>query len=295
MEVNSHGDTVESIEMTVNRTAHTGALESGLRDLAHVARERVVHAANAAGHEYRCNPHGRSAFHTACVQGHADVVAFLLGLPGVAINLIDSNGRTPLHSASQDVNDGRAPGRAAIVKLLLAAPGININSVAFPGMTPLTLAVERGNCPIARLLVRHGARTHDVPSVQANLQPAAWARSQGHPDIADFLDEVHAAGGICKYRAEPRLRLLLLRALCLRGRASVVGHPAEEEGVLAQHTARRRLLYEWLFGSASQPATCDDDDNDGGARATPSPRLAGVPGGTDSGPLRLILEFWWSP
>ena len=271
--------------------------------------------------------HGHTMLGMACKNGQAAIVALLLGVPGIDVNRAKFKGVTPLLGACSDRTLCRHREIGDIVKLLLAAPGIELDCATVSGQTPLTHAAARGHEVIVRLLVGHGARTHNLPNLPASNQPETYARRFRHIAIADYLRDVHAAGGFAKYRAEPRLQLLLLRALCQQGRASVVrGHRAEEkaavaaaaaatsasatfykteadgaEAEVAQHVKRHRLLYERLFGATPRPrAACDDGDDDGdgaggGARAAPTPRLAGVPGGIESRSMRLIIEFWWSP
>jgi hypothetical protein len=275
------------MEAAALHAARTGALED-LRSMVAKDRALVLRAADYLG---------RSSLSIACLEGHTDVVSFLLGVPGIEINHADGDRCTSLLYASSN-------GYAAIVQLLLAAPGIEVDQATRNGFAPLVLAAWKGHDAIVRSLVRHGAITHDLP---AWAQPEAWSRSVGRFAIANYLRDVHAAGGIVKYRAEPRLKLLKLRALCQQGRASVVGDRTAEETDIAvaatsaagaEHDTkrRRRLLYEWLLGAAAQrPAVRDDDNAKDFARAALVPRVARVPGGTDSGPLRLILEYWWSP
>ena len=110
------------------------------------------------------------------------------------------------------------------------------------------IAAHRGHEAIAFSLVGRGARTHDVPDVPTAWQPEVLSREVGHAAIADYLRDVRAAGGIAKYRSEPRLQLLLLRALCSQGRASVIDDRAEEDAAATaavephHHAKRRRLL-----------------------------------------------------
>jgi hypothetical protein len=287
--------TMEFDEAAVLHAARAGALDD-LRSIVVRDRTLVLRAADYLG---------RSSLCYACLEGHADVVSFLLDMPGVEINHASSKGVSPLSLACMR-------GHASTVRLMLAAPGIEIDTIShYSKRTPLMLAAMWGREAIARSLVRRGARTHNLPNVMARNQPETMARAQGFTALADYLRDVHAAGGILKYRAEPRLQLLVLRALCLQGCASVVGNRAEEQADIAAAAAaasstagaahdakRRRLLYEFLFGAAvHRPAVVRDNDNinDSSARAALVPRVVGVPGGTDSGPLRLILEYWWSP
>ena len=345
---------MELDEAAVLGAARAGALDE-LRGMLTDNQVLVLRAADVDG---------RTAFYLACWAGHAEVVSFLLGVPGVDINRAKSTGATPLNVASQngharvidlllsapgievnratkfgatplfiasqnghaavvdlllsargiEVNcqistTGTTPlfvasynGHAAVVKLLLSAPGLEIDAARHSGATPLMIAAHRGHAAIAFSLVGRGARTHDVPDVPAAGQPEVHSREVGHAAIADYLRDVRAAGGIAKYRSEPRLQLLLLRALCSQGRASVIDDRAEEDvaataAVEPHHHAKRRRLVEWLFGATPRPAARDDggDDDGGGARAAPAPRLTGMPGGTESGPLRVVLEYWWSP
>ena len=61
------------------------------------------------------NWYGRTPFHTACDNGHIEIVSVLLACPEIDVNAVDRNGRTPLHIAKQY-------GNTEIVTILLAHP-----------------------------------------------------------------------------------------------------------------------------------------------------------------------------
>lgn len=313
---------MEFDEAAVLRAVERGSLED-LRAMVASDRALALRAEDADG----C-----SSFAIACWKGHTDMVEYLLGVPGVEVNRANNSGATPLDLAMSGPCMG-------VVKLLLAAaPGIN------PG-------------------IDDGGHTDD------GAAPPLVA----HEDIvrpAGYLRDVHVAGGINKYRGEPRLQMVLLRELSQQGRASVINDRTTEETRLSElftaaHTAhsdaallfaatafhpsasatssvfntmtaraanaaaaaasatealakavelaKRRRLYEWLF-VAPPPSLPQTQDGGCGAAARAEPRrrllarppgglspprcaaeASGIPGDVGSGPLRLIVAFWWSP
>jgi hypothetical protein len=76
-----------------------------------------------------------SALHIACYQGYFEVVNLLLSHPGVELNGLNIDGRTPLMSAA-------AQGNEKIVALLLAK-GANVDIKNGRGETAATVAAKR--------------------------------------------------------------------------------------------------------------------------------------------------------
>ena len=229
------------------------------------------------------NDKGATPLLIAAQNNHPDIVELLLEAPCIAVNFPDAIGVTPLHTASErnheavvkllldmpDVevdcaNDKDATalyvacksGHAKIAQLLLHR-GASVDLPMYSGATPLMAAVFNKHEEVVRVLVRFGARTHAIPTVPFPVQPEVVARCGVQfgssiywpsPTIAKFLRCVKEAGGIQKYRGEPRMQLVMLHKLCQQGRAT--------PGVI---------------------------------------NIFALPGDCGSGPLRHIIEYWWSP
>ena len=189
--------------------------------------------------------------------------------------------------------------------------------------TPLALAAGRGNENIVRALVLHGADVNlgldaegQMPTcmqaqttefiIHKHAAPSAMARDNGHVAIERYLHKVVAARSIEKYLAKQRFQLILLRKLCESGRATLdsaaqalhsttMMSPERRLmdrwlGRTTPMSARERRLLEWLFGEAVPLRTREDRIP---APQAPRFRTASVClGDTDSGPIRLIIEFW---
>ena len=101
----------------------------------------------------------------------------------------------------------------AVALLLDMGAGLDaFNGAKYP---PLHLAVLERNMSIVKLLLGRGASVH----TQNDTGRDAEAYAQGAPLIAAFLADVRAAGSWKRYVREPEFSMLLLRYLCLHGRA----------------------------------------------------------------------------
>jgi len=78
----------------------------------------------------------------------ARVIVLLAELPGW-VNLVDSQGRTPLQRAAVE-------GRTNLVTALFASR-VDINAVDKRSMTPLNLAAQKSQLGVATILVAHHA------------------------------------------------------------------------------------------------------------------------------------------
>lgn len=92
--------------------------------------------------------HNRTALHFAVVQGHPNIVWFLLG-SNARHTICDSDGRTPLLKAVEC-------GHKECMSLLLER-GANINHADFSGSTSLHIAVKQGALEVATMLLQKGA------------------------------------------------------------------------------------------------------------------------------------------
>lgn len=115
----------------------------------------VVQALIAAGADinYR-NDKGDTALTLASSEGYIEVVQDLLAAPGINVNIVNTNGDTPLLVAIQT-------GRTYTVKALIAA-GADVNVVNNNGETPLTVASFGGYEDIVEALLL-------VPGINMNV------------------------------------------------------------------------------------------------------------------------------
>ena len=94
---------------------------------------------------------------------------------------------------------------------------------AFDGTTehhPLHLAILPKNMSMVKLLLGRGASLDTQDGYGRDSVTYAQVFLGGGSLIAAFLADVRAAGGWKRYVREPEFSMLLLRYLCLRGRAT---------------------------------------------------------------------------
>jgi ankyrin repeat protein len=96
------------------------------------------------------NQSKRSALHTAAAHHHLQIVKILLSR-GAEVNLVDTQGITPLFSACS-----KAGGEEIIEALVFHGADVNVRDNR--GFSPLHLAVVQNNKNIVELLLAHGAR-----------------------------------------------------------------------------------------------------------------------------------------
>uniref|UniRef100_A0A0G4I409 Uncharacterized protein n=1 Tax=Chromera velia CCMP2878 TaxID=1169474 RepID=A0A0G4I409_9ALVE len=104
--------------------------------------------------------------HDLAALGVVEEVATLLAQPGVNVNALDKQGKSPLHLACES-------GTLSQAETLLNA-GANREAVDLRGFTPLVAAVERANLEALRLLAASGANLeHRTPGGLSALHHAA--------------------------------------------------------------------------------------------------------------------------
>lgn len=104
-------------------------------------------------------------------------LADILKNPRFDVRAVDTNGATPLHSASQH-------GKAVIVEFLVAI-GAEVRAVDKNGHTPLLVAVNNGHREVVELLLAQGAGTAVI--VPDTWLPLHLACYKGHGDIVEVL------------------------------------------------------------------------------------------------------------
>ena len=149
----------------------------------------------------------KSPLHWACIGRHVDAARLCLDR-GADFNRSMADGVTPLHAACWK-------GYTEVAKLLLDR-GATVDPADRIAATPLHLAAEKCNADAARLLLERGAdinranRYGDTPYKYAlNHEDWPWT-------VARWLGEVQALGWK-RFLAEPRYKLVVLRALAARG------------------------------------------------------------------------------
>ncbi|XP_030796037.1 putative ankyrin repeat domain-containing protein 30B-like [Rhinopithecus roxellana] len=118
----------------------------------------------------------RTALHWACVNGHAEVVTFLVDRK-CQLDVLDGESRTPLMKALQCQ-------REACANILIDS-GADVNAVDMYGNTPLHYAVYSENLSMVAKLLSHDA----VVEVQnkASLTPLLLAIMKRSERIVEFL------------------------------------------------------------------------------------------------------------
>jgi len=140
----------------------------------------------------------------------ADVVRWLLAR-GARVDGRDEMGYTALHLA------GSSGSLAAAGALLDAGADVNAHQTPV-GDAPLVKAARFGHLDMIRLLLSRGASLDARSS--CGLIVDADARLEGCAAAAALLAAVRVAGGWDAYVRYPRFKVLALRVLCERGRAS---------------------------------------------------------------------------
>jgi ankyrin repeat protein len=153
---------------------------------------------------------------------------------GADVHAVDHDGGHPLLFAGNHY-----------VSAMLLDNGANINAWDNGGMTALIAAItgEYDDDDEVRIMFEH---VRFLVSRGANLLPLLtsprWINKRSQlPRISDFINTVRAAGSWRNYIRAPRVELVVLRALCARGRAAP---PA----VTLRHY-QEAIIFERLFGA----------------------------------------------
>jgi ankyrin repeat protein len=148
---------------------------------------------------------GGTPLYGGCFNGHLEVALALIAGGAEVDKARTDDGGTPLYVAC-------SRGQLEVVLALIAA-GADVNSARTDsGLTPLmsTTFGDTTSLEVAQLLVCHGADL--TAEYNASRTAAAIARSEGHPEIADWLAAVsdHTAYQVCaRVRDHARMRQLL--------------------------------------------------------------------------------------
>jgi ankyrin repeat protein len=120
-----------------------------------------------------------TAFHSAIIRGHLDVVKFLVTVDNIDVNALDINGASPLHYATwnDDVD---------IITFLVSCHGVDLNIAGAGGRTPLHEAVKSGFLDVLQILADGYGININCEDDQG-ITPFHLAAKRGHDTIVQFL------------------------------------------------------------------------------------------------------------
>ena len=175
--------------------------------------------------------HGWSLLGWAASCGKAEIMSLLLSR-GADVDATDPEGRTAVYQLLNHWTNHRS--LPALRVLLSHGADVNLAKNArtlFAGRSPLMNATSAEGPDVIRLLLRAGADPeHRAPGYDSYTAEEVY-RSQTSTrrmfgegayaeQCADLLRDVRWAGGWVRYALQPHYDLLVLRALCHRGRAT---------------------------------------------------------------------------
>ncbi|XP_034407002.1 receptor-interacting serine/threonine-protein kinase 4 [Cyclopterus lumpus] len=133
-----------------------------------------------------------TALHLAAWQGHLGIVKLLVKQAGCDVDGQTTDGRAPLHLASQR-------GQYRVARILIEL-GADVHMTSAGLSAPLHVAAETGHTSTSRLLIKHQA---DIHGQNANgLTPLHLASQRGHLATVKMLIEE----GADPYRSDQALR-----------------------------------------------------------------------------------------
>uniref|UniRef100_A0A4W6EAK1 non-specific serine/threonine protein kinase n=1 Tax=Lates calcarifer TaxID=8187 RepID=A0A4W6EAK1_LATCA len=183
--------------LLLDRGAAINETDGQGRTPAHVAcqhgQENVIRVLLSRGADVRIKGKDNwTALHFAAWQGHLGIVKLLVKQAVADVNGQTTDGRTPLHLASQR-------GQYRVARILIEL-GADIHTTTAGLNTPLHVAAETGHTSTSRLLIKHKA---DIHAQNAHgLTPLHLASQRGHLATVKMLIEE----GADPYRATHTLR-----------------------------------------------------------------------------------------
>ena len=169
-----------------SKATSAGSGRTALHGAAQMGRLAVVRLLCEAGADpvAKDPDDGSTPLHSAAENGRDEVVTYLLGR-GVAVDVRDGHGKTPLHECAWASDAQRD-----VVKTLLKA-GAAIDATDEGGFTPLLLAAIRGNADTVELLIERGAKL-DAEAEDGRTALSA-ARDGDHTAVVEALEKAGAA------------------------------------------------------------------------------------------------------
>lgn len=131
----------------------------------------------------------------AATNGHKDIVAYLLSLPGIDVKSLNKGGTTALMAACRK-------GHLDIVNMLLAHPDTDANQLGKFGGTALMNAAGFGHAAIVERLLQIKGISLAATYTDKKFSPATIARHNGHTAIADMI-EAHMPPATPVQRTKP--------------------------------------------------------------------------------------------
>ena len=183
---------------------------------------------NAGGDPNALGTRPNTLLSEAARRGYVDMMDLLISR-GADVDATNAEGRTALNSL---LNYFTVHTSLPALRLLLSN-GADVN-LAIPrsaelcaGKSPLMYAACAGGPGVVEVLLRAGADLEHRANVYygQNCNAEEYARARAFEgsriaESADFLRDVRLAGGWLRYFLRPHKSLLVLRALCHRGRAT---------------------------------------------------------------------------
>jgi ankyrin repeat protein len=153
--------------------------------------------------------HGMHALSAAAATGQSDVVSWLLGIPTVDVNRLDSFIRTPMSWACYS-------GNKKVVEVLLLRHDVNVNSIDHDRRTPIELAYDNNRIEVMETLLRD----HRLDLTFCHENMLALSVTEGNHEavrlLLSFYDSCDVFWNIWAYMA--------LRTAIIFGLADMIKH-----------------------------------------------------------------------
>lgn len=180
--------------LLLDRGAAINEIDGQGRTPAHVAcqhgQENVIRVLLSRGADVRLKGKDNwTALHFAAWQGHLGIVKLLVKQAGADVDGQTTDGRTPLHLASQR-------GQYRVARILIEL-GADVHTTSSGFNTPLHVAAETGHTSTSRLLIKHQADIH-AQNTQG-LTPLHLASQRGHLATVKMLIEEGAEPYRCSH------------------------------------------------------------------------------------------------
>ena len=117
--------------------------------------------------------------HRACRFGHAQVVEYLLTVPGVALNQGNAGDASPFNIACQE-------GHVGVLQVLLRDPRIEVNKLTRDQQTPFYAACREGRAEAVRVLLED-ERISTLQTNAGGYSPFAVAASNGFVFLCQLI------------------------------------------------------------------------------------------------------------
>ncbi|XP_062570233.1 poly [ADP-ribose] polymerase tankyrase-2-like [Saccostrea cucullata] len=146
--------------------------------------EAVVKLVEQYGYDvnYVMPTNGLSLFLCACLSGRRNLILYMLER-GANVNVTTSSGDTSLYLATYGVLN--SPQKELEILSDLIQSGCDVNKQNQKGYTPLHRAASKGNIPVIKTLLKHGADPYLCS--KSGIYPIDSAITAGHVEAAELL------------------------------------------------------------------------------------------------------------